>query len=171
MGWFQLALRQRPGSWPGTCAGGQDYANGPAGSAPVVDHSGLSADQQFESGLTRNGVRSAPPSAANTVSTFISPTNLCPANVASRRIPDIFRPAEWLSEWRSACSAKRQSGPTRLSDILTRPVRRSVISAINCFLSEERVRSLHGKPYLRLLWRCLIVGCCRRHALRRRSRT
>ncbi len=65
---------------PAPCAGGQDCANGPAGSATVVDTSGLSADQQFESGLTCNGVRAAPPSAANPLGTFISPTNLCPAN-------------------------------------------------------------------------------------------
>jgi hypothetical protein len=65
---------------PAPCAGGQDCANGPAGSATVVDTSGLSADQQFESGLTCNGVRATPPSAANPRGTFISPNNLCPAN-------------------------------------------------------------------------------------------
>ena len=65
---------------PAPCAGGQDCANGPAGSATVVDTSGLSADQQFASGLTCNGVRAIPPSKANPLGTFISPTNLCPAN-------------------------------------------------------------------------------------------
>ncbi len=45
-----------------------------------MDTSGLSADQQFEAGLTCNGVDATPPSAANPVGTFISPNNLCPAN-------------------------------------------------------------------------------------------
>jgi hypothetical protein len=65
---------------PAPCAGGQDCANGPAGSATVVDTSGLSADQQFESGLSCNGVRATAPTATNRLGTFISPDNLCPAN-------------------------------------------------------------------------------------------
>lgn len=64
---------------PAPCAGG-NCANGPNGNVGLVDTSGLSADQQFEAGLTCNGVHATPPSAANPVGTFISPNNLCPAN-------------------------------------------------------------------------------------------
>jgi len=64
---------------PAPCAGG-NCANGPNGNVGLVDTSGLSADQQFEAGLTCNGVHATPPSVANPVGTFISPNNLCPAN-------------------------------------------------------------------------------------------
>ena len=64
---------------PAPCAGG-NCANGPNGDVGHVDTSGLSADQQFEAGLTCNGVHATPPSAANPIGTFISPNNLCPAN-------------------------------------------------------------------------------------------
>ncbi|MFZ1917798.1 MAG: TonB-dependent receptor [Terriglobales bacterium] len=64
---------------PAPCAGG-NCANGPNGNVGLVDTSGLSADQQFEAGLTCNGVHATPPSASNPVGTFISPNNLCPAN-------------------------------------------------------------------------------------------
>jgi len=64
---------------PAPCAGG-NCNNGPAGTDSVVDTSGLSPDQQFEAGLSCNGVRATPPSAANPIGTPITPTNLCPAN-------------------------------------------------------------------------------------------
>ncbi len=64
---------------PAPCAGG-NCANGPNGDDMTVDTSGLSADQQFEAGLTCNGVHATPPSAANPMGTFISPNNLCPAD-------------------------------------------------------------------------------------------
>jgi Carboxypeptidase regulatory-like domain/TonB-dependent Receptor Plug Domain len=63
---------------PAPCAGG-NCNNGPLGTDSVVDTSGLSADQQFEAGLTCNGVRATPPTPTNPVGTFISPNNLCPA--------------------------------------------------------------------------------------------
>jgi hypothetical protein len=44
-----------------------------------VDTSGLSPDQQFQAGLTCNGVHATLPSAANPIGTPITPTNLCPA--------------------------------------------------------------------------------------------
>ncbi len=64
---------------PAPCAGG-NCANGPAGTDTVVDVSGLSPDQQFQSGLFCNGVRATPPSAAHPIGTPISPTGLCPAS-------------------------------------------------------------------------------------------
>jgi len=65
---------------PAPCAGG-NCNNGPAGTNSVVDTSGLSPDQQFEAGLSCNGVRATPPSAVNPIGTPISPTNLCPASL------------------------------------------------------------------------------------------
>jgi hypothetical protein len=68
---------------PAPCAGGQDCANGPAGSDSVVDTSGLSADQQFEAGLFCGSVRPAPPTPGNPTGTPLSSslgTNLCPAS-------------------------------------------------------------------------------------------
>jgi hypothetical protein len=65
---------------PAPCAGGQDCANGPLGDVNTVDVSGLSPDQQFEAGLTCNGVHATPPSAANPIGTPISPNNLCPVS-------------------------------------------------------------------------------------------
>jgi hypothetical protein len=68
---------------PAPCAGGQDCANGPAGTLAQVDTSGLSADQQFEAGLFCGPVHAAPPTPANPLGTPISSslgTNLCPAS-------------------------------------------------------------------------------------------
>jgi hypothetical protein len=64
---------------PAPCAGG-NCANGPAGDINTVDVSGLSPDQQFQAGLTCNGVHATPPSAANPIGTTISPNDLCAAN-------------------------------------------------------------------------------------------
>ncbi len=67
---------------PAPCAGG-NCANGPLGSDSVVDTSGLSPDQQFESGLFCGTVRPAPPSPGNPIGTPISSSlgpNLCPAS-------------------------------------------------------------------------------------------
>ena len=64
---------------PAPCAGG-NCANGPGGSDAVVDVSGLSPDQQFQAGLTCNGVRATRPSATNPIGTPITPTGLCPAS-------------------------------------------------------------------------------------------
>jgi hypothetical protein len=63
---------------PAPCAGG-NCANGPAGSDSVVDVSGLSPDQQFQAGLSCDGVHATPPSAANPVGAPISTNGLCPA--------------------------------------------------------------------------------------------
>ena len=64
---------------PAPCAGG-NCANGPLGDVNTVDVSGLSPDQQFEAGLSCNGVRATPPSATNPIGTPISPNGLCPAS-------------------------------------------------------------------------------------------
>jgi Carboxypeptidase regulatory-like domain len=67
---------------PAPCAGG-NCANGPLGSDTVVDTSGLSPDQQFESGLFCGSVRPTRPSATNPIGTPLSSslgTNLCPAS-------------------------------------------------------------------------------------------
>jgi TonB dependent receptor len=67
---------------PAPCAGG-NCANGPLGSDTVVDTSGLSPDQQFESGLFCGSVRPTLPSATNPIGTPLSSslgTNLCPAS-------------------------------------------------------------------------------------------
>jgi len=53
---------------------------------------GLSADQQFEAGLTCNGVHATPPSAANPIGTFISPNNLCLATQYGSSLLQIPRP-------------------------------------------------------------------------------
>jgi len=66
---------------PAPCAGG-NCANGPAGSDTVVDTSGLSPDQQVESGLFCGSVHPTLPSPTNPIGTPISSslgTNLCPA--------------------------------------------------------------------------------------------
>ncbi len=57
---------------PVPCAGG-NCANGPAGTGSVVDVSALTPDQQYESGLTCNGVRATP-------TTPISASGLCAAS-------------------------------------------------------------------------------------------
>ncbi len=64
---------------PAPCAGG-NCANGSAGSDTVVDFSALSPDQQFQAGLTCNGVRATAPSATNPIGTPISSTGVCPAS-------------------------------------------------------------------------------------------
>ncbi|MFZ0283739.1 MAG: TonB-dependent receptor, partial [Terriglobales bacterium] len=68
---------------PAPCAGGQDCANGPAGTDTIIDTSGLSADQQFEAGLFCGSLHAAPPTATNPLGTSLSSslgTNLCPAS-------------------------------------------------------------------------------------------
>ena len=57
---------------PVPCAGG-NCANGPNGTDSVVDASIITPDQQFQAGLSCNGVFATP-------STPISPNSLCPAN-------------------------------------------------------------------------------------------
>jgi hypothetical protein len=64
---------------PAPCAGG-NCANGPAGSDSVVDVSALSPGQQFEAGLSCDGVRATPPSAGHPIGTPITPNDLCPAS-------------------------------------------------------------------------------------------
>jgi hypothetical protein len=67
---------------PAPCAGG-NCANGPAGGDTVVDTSGLSPDQQFESGLFCGSVHALPPGPGGPIGTPISSslgTNLCPAS-------------------------------------------------------------------------------------------
>jgi len=59
---------------PVPCAGG-DCANGPAGSATVVDTSNLSPDQQFQGGLFCGAVRATP---TTPIHSSLGP-NLCPA--------------------------------------------------------------------------------------------
>ena len=76
---------------PAPCAGG-NCNNGPAGTDSVVDTSGLSPDQQFEAGLSCNGVRATPPSAVNPIGTPISPTNLCPASLYGSSLLQIPAP-------------------------------------------------------------------------------
>jgi hypothetical protein len=76
---------------PAPCAGG-NCNNGPAGTDSIVDTSGLSPDQQFEAGLSCNGVRAMPPSAANPIGTPISPTNLCPASLYGSSLLQIPAP-------------------------------------------------------------------------------
>ena len=57
---------------PIPCAGGEDCANGPNGTDSIVDVSGISPDQQFQAGLSCNGVFATP-------TTPISPNDLCSA--------------------------------------------------------------------------------------------
>jgi hypothetical protein len=57
---------------PVPCAGG-NCANGPLGTGTVVDFSNLTPDQQFQAGLSCNGVKATP-------TTPISPNGLCPAS-------------------------------------------------------------------------------------------
>jgi hypothetical protein len=58
---------------PVPCAGGEDCANGPAGTNSIVDVSGITPDQQFEAGLYCGSVHATP-------TTPISPDGLCPAS-------------------------------------------------------------------------------------------
>ncbi len=63
---------------PIPCAGGEDCANGPMGSVGVVDTSIITPDQQFQAGISCNGVFATPG-----VMTGISSSlgyDLCPAN-------------------------------------------------------------------------------------------
>ena len=73
------------------CAGG-NCANGPLGSDTVVDFSGLSPDQQFQAGLTCNGVHAIAPSASNPVGTPISPTGTCLASQYSSSLVKVPAP-------------------------------------------------------------------------------
>ena len=57
---------------PVPCAGG-NCANGPNGTDSIVDVSIITPDQQFQAGLSCNGVFATP-------TTPISPNSLCPAN-------------------------------------------------------------------------------------------
>jgi hypothetical protein len=57
---------------PVPCAGG-DCANGPNGTDSIVDASIITPDQQFQAGLSCNGVFATP-------TTPISPNSLCPGN-------------------------------------------------------------------------------------------
>jgi len=57
---------------PLPCAGG-NCANGPGGTNSIVDASIITPDQQFQAGLSCNGVFATP-------TTPISPTDLCPAS-------------------------------------------------------------------------------------------
>ena len=79
--WFAFNWRYDSGlvAGPAPCAGG-NCANGPLGDNTTVDVSGLSPDQQFQAGLTCNGVHATLPSAANPIGTPISPNNLCAAS-------------------------------------------------------------------------------------------
>jgi hypothetical protein len=72
--WISVNWRFDSGMVAGAvpCAGG-DCANGPNGSAGIVDVSGLSPDQQFEAGLYCGSVHA-------TQTTPISSTGLCPAS-------------------------------------------------------------------------------------------
>ncbi len=73
--WFGFNWRYDSGlvAGPVPCAGGQDCANGPAGTDSMVDVSGLTPDQQFQAGLYCGSVRATPTSP-------ISPNDLCPAS-------------------------------------------------------------------------------------------
>ncbi len=73
--WFGFNWRYDSGlvAGPVPCAGGQDCANGPAGTDSMVDVSGLTADQQFQAGLYCGSVHATPTSP-------ISPNDLCPAS-------------------------------------------------------------------------------------------
>ena len=72
--WIGLNWRYDSGQVAGPlpCAGG-DCVNGPNGTDSVVDVSALTPDQQYEAGLSCNGVKATPTSP-------ISPNNLCPAS-------------------------------------------------------------------------------------------
>jgi hypothetical protein len=61
---------------PVPCAGGEDCANGPAGSDSVVDVSGLSPDQQFQAGLFCGSVHATP---TTPISSGLG-QDLCPAS-------------------------------------------------------------------------------------------
>ncbi len=73
------------GSLP--CAGG-DCANGPLGSASVVDTSIISPDQQFEAGLYCGTVRATPTSP---VGSSLGP-NLCPAGLYGSTLTQVPAP-------------------------------------------------------------------------------
>ena len=68
--WIGFSWRYDSGlvAGPAPCARG-NCANGPAGTDMVVDTSGLSADQQFESGLFCGSVHPALPTPGNPVGT------------------------------------------------------------------------------------------------------
>jgi Carboxypeptidase regulatory-like domain len=72
--WFGFNWRYDSGlvAGPVPCAGG-NCANGPLGSDSVVDASIITPDQQFQAGLSCNGVFATP-------TTPISPNSVCPAS-------------------------------------------------------------------------------------------
>jgi hypothetical protein len=72
--WFGFNWRYDSGlvAGPIPCAGG-NCANGPNGTDSIVDASIISPDQQFQAGLSCNGVFATP-------TTPISPDSLCPAS-------------------------------------------------------------------------------------------
>jgi carboxypeptidase family protein/TonB-dependent receptor-like protein len=91
--WFGFNWRYDSGlvAGPVPCAGG-NCANGPLGSDTVVDFSGLSPDQQFQAGLTCNGVHAVAPSASNPVGTPISATGTCLASQYSSSLVKVPAP-------------------------------------------------------------------------------
>jgi hypothetical protein len=70
---------------PVPCAGGQNCANGPAGSNTMVDVSGLTPDQQFQAGLYCGSVHATPTAP-------ISPNGLCPASLYGSSLVSIPAP-------------------------------------------------------------------------------
>jgi hypothetical protein len=73
--WFSFNWRYDSGlvAGPVPCAGGQDCANGPNGTASIVDVSNLTTDQQFQAGLFCASTYATP-------TTPISASGLCPAS-------------------------------------------------------------------------------------------
>ena len=73
--WFGFNWRYDSGlvAGPLPCAGGEDCANGPNGTDSIVDASIITPDQQFQAGLSCNGVFATP-------TTPISPGSICPGN-------------------------------------------------------------------------------------------
>jgi hypothetical protein len=91
--WFGFNWRYDGGlvAGPVPCAGG-DCSNGPNGTNSVVDVSSLSPDQQFQAGLFCGSVHAAPPSAANSLGTPISPNGLCPGSQYGSALVSITAP-------------------------------------------------------------------------------
>jgi hypothetical protein len=73
---------------PVPCAGGEDCANGPAGSDTVVDVSGITPDQQFQAGLFCGNIFATP---TTPISSSLGP-NLCPATSYGARYVSIPAP-------------------------------------------------------------------------------
>ena len=76
--WIGFNWRYDSGEVAGAvpCAGGQDCANGPAGTDSLVDTSNLTPDQQFEGGLFCGSVHATP---TTPISSSLG-ANLCPAS-------------------------------------------------------------------------------------------